>query len=95
MDRAGQIRMRQQLVTWLGNAHAMEVQAIQLLENQARRFMALVDEFYDRRVKLILSAAAPATELYRGERLKQEFQRTQSRLAEMQSHDYLAEAHRP
>ena len=65
------------------------------LENQARRFMALVDEFYDRRVKLILSAAAPATELYRGERLKQEFQRTQSRLQEMQSHDYLAAEHRP
>ena len=65
------------------------------LENQARRFMALVDEFYDRRVKLILSAAAPATDLYGGERLTQGFQRTQSRLQEMQSHDYLAEAHRP
>jgi cell division protein ZapE len=65
------------------------------LENQARRFVALVDEFYDRRVKLILSAAAPAPELYRGERLKHDFLRTQSRLQEMQSHDYLAEAHRP
>jgi len=65
------------------------------LENQARRFIALVDEFYDRRVKLILSAAAPATEIYRGERLKHDFLRTQSRLQEMQSHDYLAEAHRP
>jgi cell division protein ZapE len=65
------------------------------LENQARRFVALVDEFYDRRVKLILSAAAPATEIYRGERLKHDFLRTQSRLQEMQSHDYLAEAHRP
>jgi cell division protein ZapE len=64
------------------------------LENQARRFIALVDEFYDRRVKLILSAAVPATELYRGERLKHDFLRTQSRLQEMQSHDYLAEAHR-
>ena len=65
------------------------------LENQARRFVALVDEFYDRRVKLIVSAEAPATELYRGERLKHDFLRTQSRLHEMQSHDYLAEAHRP
>jgi cell division protein ZapE len=65
------------------------------LENQARRFIALVDEFYDRRVKLILSAAAPAAELYRGERLRNDFLRTQSRLVEMQSHDYLAQAHRP
>jgi cell division protein ZapE len=65
------------------------------LENQARRFVALVDEFYDRRVKLILSAEAAVAELYRGERLKHDFLRTQSRLNEMQSHDYLAEAHRP
>jgi cell division protein ZapE len=65
------------------------------IENQARRFVALVDEFYDRRVKLILSAAASATEIYRGERLKHDFLRTQSRLQEMQSRDYLGEAHRP
>jgi cell division protein ZapE len=65
------------------------------LENQARRFIALVDEFYERRVKLILSAAAPAPELYRGERLKHDFRRTESRLMEMQSRDYLAQAHRP
>jgi cell division protein ZapE len=64
------------------------------LENQARRFIALVDEFYDRRVKLILSAAAAATELYRGERLKHDFRRTESRLIEMQTHDYLKQAHR-
>jgi cell division protein ZapE len=64
------------------------------LENQARRFIALVDEFYDRRVKLILSAEAPANELYHGERLRHDFLRTQSRLQEMQSHDYLAEGHR-
>lgn len=65
------------------------------LENQARRFIALVDEFYDRRVKLILSAAASIAEIYRGERLRHDILRTQSRLQEMQSHDYLAAAHRP
>lgn len=64
------------------------------LENQARRFIALVDEFYDRRVKLIVSAEAPVTAIYAGERLKHDILRTQSRLQEMQSHDYLAEAHR-
>ncbi len=63
------------------------------LENQARRFVALVDEFYDRRVKLMLSAAAPLKSLYQGKRLAFEFQRTSSRLEEMQSHDYLASPH--
>jgi cell division protein ZapE len=65
------------------------------LENQARRFVALVDEFYDRRVKLILSAAAPPAELYRGEKLRHDFPRTRSRLEEMQSREYLASEHRP
>jgi cell division protein ZapE len=65
------------------------------VENQARRFIALVDEFYDRGVKLVLSAAAPPDQLYRGERLCFEFERTRSRLAEMQAHEYLARPHRP
>jgi cell division protein ZapE len=65
------------------------------LENEARRFIALVDEFYDRAAKLVLSAAAAPDELYRGERLRFEFERTRSRLAEMQSHEYLARPHRP
>ena len=64
-------------------------------ENQARRFIALVDEFYDRRVKLIVSAACPITEIYTGAQLTMEFQRTASRLLEMQSTSYLAEAHIP
>ncbi len=63
------------------------------LENQARRFVALVDELYDRRVKLILSADAEIAELYRGRRLEQEFVRTRSRLEEMATHDYLAAVH--
>ena len=63
-------------------------------EDPARRFISLVDEFYDRNVKLILSAAAPVDELYRGERLNFEFARTRSRLLEMQSHAYLERTHR-
>ncbi len=63
------------------------------LEDQARRFVALVDEFYDRRVKLIVSAAAEATQLYQGNKLGFEFQRTSSRLVEMQSREYLSQPH--
>ncbi len=62
-------------------------------EDAARRFISLVDEFYDRNVKLILSAEVPVAELYAGERLRFEFERTESRLIEMQSHDYLARTH--
>ena len=63
------------------------------LEDQARRFIALVDEFYDRRVKLMVSAAVPVESLYVGQRLSFEFDRTVSRLVEMQSTDYLASPH--
>ena len=64
-------------------------------DDAARRFINLVDEFYDRSVKLALSAAAPVHELYSGGRLGFEFQRTESRLLEMQSREYLACPHRP
>lgn len=62
-------------------------------EDQARRFIALVDEFYDRRVKLIVSAAAEPARLYSGSKLGFEYERTISRLIEMQSTDYLAAPH--
>lgn len=65
-----------------------------LKEDQARRFINLVDVFYDHNVKLIVSAEAPAIELYVGTRVAFEFQRTISRLQEMQSHDYLALSHK-
>jgi cell division protein ZapE len=62
-------------------------------EDQARRFISLVDEFYDRNVKLIVSAAAPVEALYQGQRVAFEFERTRSRLLEMRSHDYLSRTH--
>lgn len=64
------------------------------LENETRRFVHLVDEFYDRKVNLIISAAVSSMELYAGNKVKFEFQRTLSRLTEMQSEEYLASAHR-
>jgi len=64
-------------------------------DDQARRFINLVDEFYDRNVKLILSAEETPQNLYRGTRLIDEFKRTASRLTEMQSHEYLAKQHHP
>lgn len=64
-------------------------------EDQARRFLALVDEFYERHVKLVVSAEASLFEIYQGARLKFEYQRCVSRLQEMQSEEYLRLAHLP
>ncbi len=65
-------------------------------DDAARRFVTLVDELYDRGVKLVVSAAADVPgELYRGDRLAFEFRRAASRLHEMQGRDYLARPHRP
>lgn len=59
----------------------------------ARRFVNMIDEFYDRHVKLIVSAAASANHLYEGRRLAFEFERAASRLFEMQTTEYLAKGH--
>jgi cell division protein ZapE len=64
-------------------------------EDAARRFITLVDEFYDRGVKLILAADVPREQLYAGKKLTFEFQRALSRLIEMQSQEYLARPHLP
>lgn len=64
-------------------------------DDEARRFVSLVDELYDRQVKLILSAAVPLVSLYQGTGLAFVFERTVSRLLEMQSQEYLAREHRP
>jgi cell division protein ZapE len=64
-------------------------------DDETRRFITLVDEFYDHGVKLVLSAAVPLEGLYKGTQLAFAFERTKSRLLEMQTHEYLATAHRP
>ena len=63
-------------------------------DDAARRFIMLIDELYDRGVKIVVSAAAPPAQLYHGERLQFEFERAASRLVEMQTQHYLAASHR-
>ena len=78
--------------------HAVLIANVPIFDRRddcARRFINLVDEFYDRNVKLVLSAAAELPELYCHGQLSFEFERTRSRLLEMQSHEYLAREHRP
>ena len=64
-------------------------------DDSARRFIAMVDEFYERNVKLIISAEQSMESLYKDGNLVFEFKRCLSRLQEMQSHDYLASEHLP
>ena len=62
-------------------------------EDEARRFVSLIDEFYDRRVNLICTAQVNILDLYQGDRLTFEFERTSSRLQEMQSKEYFQDQH--
>lgn len=64
-------------------------------DDPARRFIALVDELYDRRVNLFLNAATNLDMLYQGDLLAFEFNRTRSRLTEMASEEYQQAAHQP
>jgi cell division protein ZapE len=63
------------------------------MDDQARRFVNLIDVCYDANLKVIISAAVPLLELYAGGQLDFVFRRTLSRLQEMQSHEYLARGH--
>jgi len=64
-------------------------------DDKARRFIYLIDELYDRNVKLIASANEIPEKLYRGDMLEFAFHRTSSRLVEMRSHQYLSQTHKP
>lgn len=61
--------------------------------NEAARFVTLIDALYEQKVKLIATADARPAELYEAGDGRFEFERTESRLIEMQSHDYLALGH--
>lgn len=63
-------------------------------ESAARRFVALIDEFYDRNVNVIFYAQAKIQEIYQGHQLTKPFERTVSRVVEMQADSYLSSAHR-
>ena len=75
------------------------VSAVPELDDASRdrtlRFVHLVDTLYDHSVNLLVSAAAPPAGLYRGTRLALPFERTRSRLEEMQSREYLGRSHLP
>eukprot|EP01036_Dinobryon_divergens_P010822 gene10822-14519_t len=79
--------------------HTVLISAVPVMteeqRNEAKRFITLVDTFYDRGVKLLLEAAAEPQGLYLGTdgSVAFEFQRTVSRLMEMRSVDYLARHH--
>ncbi len=62
--------------------------------DRARRFINMIDEFYDRNIKFLCSAEAEPGQLYTGKQLSFEFRRTVSRLEEMRSHDYLKRPHK-
>lgn len=62
--------------------------------NEAKRFMTLIDTLYEYKVKLVMAAEAAPHDLYKGPSHAFEFERTISRLMEMQSNDYLASQHR-
>jgi cell division protein ZapE len=77
--------------------HTLVLDAVPRLDrsqrNEARRFMTLIDALYEHRVNLVMAADAPPEELYVGQDGGFEFQRTVSRLNEMQAADYIAQDH--
>ena len=76
MDRAAQSRMRQQMVSWLSNAHAMEMQAVQILENQARR----IESYVELQTRILEHLEETRAQLEKVERCIERYGSTPSRL---------------
>lgn len=76
-----------QIVHGIEDSYQREKQDLQehFLDDEARRFIALVDEFYDRNRLLIISAEGSISELYQGHKLAFEYARAESRLIEVQT----------
>ena len=87
-------RSTQDYIELASRYHTIMVSGIPVMgdndNDAARRFVNMIDEFYDRHVKLIVSAEAAADKLYEGTRLSFEFERSASRLFEMQTSEYLS-----
>ncbi|MFT5112790.1 MAG: cell division protein ZapE [Parasphingorhabdus sp.] len=79
--------------------HTLIISQLPILDTQredpARRFVELIDELYDRRVNVILSAADQPERIYSGKRLTRSFERTASRIREFSSPGYMCQPHRP
>jgi cell division protein ZapE len=77
--------------------HTVFITNIPILHNisdsEVRRFIALIDEFYDSNVKIIITTLVDIYDLYKFGQLSVEFKRTLSRLVEMKSVDYLSKKH--
>lgn len=86
-------------ITLAKRFHTVFISRIPILDDsisdQARRFISLIDEFYDRHVKIVCSSSSDIASLYQGKELAFEFERTRSRIQEMSSPAYMAQAHRP
>ena len=62
--------------------------------DEARRFIYMIDEFYDRNVKVIISADSSINDICDIEKINTDFERTKSRLNEMQSDEYMKKEHK-
>lgn len=82
-----------------GHFHSVVLDGVPRLpeakRNEAKRFMTLIDTLYEHKVNLVMAADAAPQDLYREGTHAFEFERTVSRLMEMQSEEYMAAPHRP